>query len=306
MARAAIATKPARLANTAPEPVVARVRKTLAPPPAPIEEAEEELGDTFPALMDAAVSHNKAFKPPHAQEDHQIFLKRLASTIAQLTDADFEALPEDAQKWHGDAVDRINDATPLPEVPGMAAHLAAAVPVKPAKAPKAAAPVAEVKRTRKVAPAPAPEPEEEEVDEDAEDDFDVEAEDVDEEPEPVVEVKKKRELPQALRDRQQGQRDARDARKAETLAAAAKLPAKAAKVAKPAPAPVVKTVKGVELIRRAVLDNPDVTKEEILEQLDEAGLTDTQATTVAVTMSGVLACINYLKANDRWVDPEEG
>lgn len=305
MARAAIATKPARLANTAPEPVVARVRKTLAPPPAPIEVAETELDDTYPALMDAARSHNQAFKPPHAQEDRQIFLKRLASTVAQLTDADFEALPEEAQKWHGDAVDHINDATPLPPVPGMDEHLAAATPVKPAKAPKAAAPVAEVKRTRKVAPAPAPEPEDdadEDADPEAEDDFDVEAEDVDEEPEPVVEVKKKRELPQALRDRQQAQRDA----KAATLAAASKLPAKAAKVAKPAPAPVVKTVKGVELIRRAVLDNPDVTKEEILEQLDEAGLTDTQATTVAVTMSGVLACINYLKANDRWVDPEEG
>lgn len=317
MARAAILTKKA---PPAPAPAATRVRRQIITPPAPepepeIEEEPEDV-DVYGALFAAAVSINSGFKGKHEKENAQQFLKRLAGTIAQLTDDDFHAMPEAGQIWHVNAVTAINEETPLPPIPGTEETATAPVKATRTRKPKVVAP-----------PEPEPEVEDDDADADADDEFDDEdgefdAEDEEEEAEPEPEPAKK--------VRGQGLIDFRARKAAEKLAAAgvptaapvkatkaaaavaptkpAKAPPAPVKAAKAAPAPVAKADKplgGVEAIRRYVLDTPEVTTEEIFTYLNSIGLSDVSPGTVAVTKGQTLSAINYLKSQERWVDLED-
>lgn len=58
----------------------------------------------YDALFNAVTENKPDFAKPHTKEPEQQFLKRMLDHIADLSDAQFEALPEDAQNWFNFAV----------------------------------------------------------------------------------------------------------------------------------------------------------------------------------------------------------
>lgn len=99
----------------------------------------DEGGSIYTELMAAATSGGQTFKGRTPRETEQQFLERLTRHVLDLEKETWDALSPEAQEWHNNAVDAINDDKPLTAPEGMEEVQA----VRPARKGKAAAAEAE-------------------------------------------------------------------------------------------------------------------------------------------------------------------
>jgi hypothetical protein len=99
-------------ASKAAKPVVEEVVET-------VQETATAVQTLFDELFEAAKSIRGAdFALPHAAEKEQVFYKRLAAAISDLTDESYDKLSEDARNWADASIEAVNNATALPKIEG--------------------------------------------------------------------------------------------------------------------------------------------------------------------------------------------